>query len=116
MDPAESATRVTLPAGPSGVWREITWVCPTTQTLLGATLEVTPPEAFRQLRVRRLTGEMLANHSWDQSRTRGIRLWPANREVRAGETLRLEAIAWWDQPVALTARLLWRKDPVHAVA
>lgn len=108
MDPAESVTRVMLPDGASGVVRATTWVSPVTQTLRGATLEVDPPQAFRQLRVRRETGELLANHSWDQSRSRGIRLWPEDTRVAAGERLRLEAVAWWDTPVQLTARLSWR--------
>lgn len=76
-------------------------------------MDVDPATAFRHLHVRRENGELLANHSWDQSRTRGVRIWPANRVVQAGETLRVQACAWWSTPVALTAILHWRKDGPH---
>lgn len=99
-----------MPAGARGEWRTTTWVNPTAETLERATLDVEPPEAFRKLIVRRENGDLLANESWTQDRSRGVRVWPASRVVAAGETLRLEAVAWWDAPVDLTARLIWRKD------
>lgn len=87
------------------------WVSPVEGELTRVALDVAPPEAFRQVRVRRANGDLLANESWDQSRTRGVRIWPADRAVAVGERLRLEAVAWWDKcPVELTAVLHWGKD------
>lgn len=112
MDDGESVARVSLPPGASGVWRSATWVSPEAGALEGATLEVDPPTAFRALRVRRANGELLANESWDRSRTRGLRIWPADRRLAAGEAVTVEAVAWWPDSVALTARMTmtWRKD------
>jgi hypothetical protein len=88
----------------------VEWTNPVARTLEMATLEVEPPHAFRALRVRRADGDLLANESWGQDRSRGVRVWPASLAVAEGEPLRLEAVAWWDTPVTLTAILKWRKD------
>ncbi len=109
MDDPGTPTRIALPPGTRGEWRRATWVSPTGHTLEGATLDVEPTHAFRALRVRRENGDLLANESWGQDRSRGVRVWPESMAVAAGETLRVEAVAWWDTPVALTAVLTWRR-------
>ncbi len=110
MDQADPVTRVALPAGGYGAWRTLDWVSPVAQTLEKATLEVDPPIAFRALTVRRANGDILANESWSPNRARGVRIWPADMTVAAGETLRVEAVSWWATPVDLTLRMTWRKD------
>jgi hypothetical protein len=101
--------RVTLPDAPTGTWREARWRNGDTPLELErATLDVDPPHAYRQLRVYRANGDLLANESWDQSRTRGIRILPANKIVAAGEELLIRAMAWWPSPVELTAVFTWK--------
>jgi hypothetical protein len=104
---ATDVDRIVLPDGERGAWREMTWVNPVTRDLRWVAVDAEPNEAFRQLRVFRADGELLGNESWDQSRTRGVRIWPANRTVKAGEVLHLRAVAWWHAPVQLTAVLKW---------
>lgn len=108
VDAPGAVTHVSLPPGASAEWREVVWTNPVARDLTGATLAVDPPTAFRQLRVCRADGTLLANQSWDQSRTRGIRVWPEDTRVAAGERLRIQAVAWWPTPVALTACLAWQ--------
>lgn len=102
--------KVPFPDAPSGAWREVRWRNGShPQTLERASIEADPRTAFRQLRVYRAEGlQLLANESWDQSRTRAVRIWPEDTTVAAGEELLLRAMAWWPAPVQLTAVLTWK--------
>jgi hypothetical protein len=100
-------TRIPLPDAPTGVWRDVTWTNDEPRDLERARLEVTPPTAFRQLRVYRTSGELLANEAWRPSRDRELIVRPANTRVAGGEALRILAMAW-SEPVTMTAVFTWK--------
>lgn len=99
-----------LPEATDGAWVEATWTNPGPAVELArADLRVTPPEAFRQFIVYRLSdGSVLTNGGWDPSRTRPIRIWPADATIQPGEGVRVRARApQWPTPVQMTAVFQW---------
>lgn len=96
MDTTAPATRVALPIRPNGEWVEVRLDAPAGGGRLEkADLDVHPPMAFRMYRVYRVSdGALLANGGWDPSRTRPIRVIPADNCVGDGDAVRFMARGW----------------------
>lgn len=107
MDPADFITRIALPASRDGEWVEATTDAPAGGARLEkANLEVDPDTAFRMYRVyRRSDGALLANGGWDRSRTRPVRLVPADNWVGPGDGVRFTARGWYH--AALEGVVTW---------
>lgn len=85
-----------MPVSVNGEWVEARIDAPAGGGRLEkAELDVEPNTAFRVYRVYRASdGALLANGGWDQSRTRPIRVIPADNYVGAGDAVRFTARGW----------------------
>jgi hypothetical protein len=72
-------------------------------------MQADPTAAAHEFRIyRRSDRELLANGGWFISRTRPIRLLPADATVSAGDGVLVRARAEWPEPVRLDALLTWK--------
>lgn len=78
-----------MPAPAGGAWLE------------KADLDIEPETAFRMFRVyRQSDGALLANGGWDRSRTRPIKVIPADTRVGPGDGVRFTARGWYHTALA----------------
>lgn len=106
MDDLRTVARIALPVA-NGDWVEATLPAPAGGARLEkAELDIEPPTAFRMFRVyRQSDGALLANGGWDRSRTRPIKVIPADARVGPGDGVRFTARGW--DHAALAGVVTW---------